>query len=315
MSGCGLTKGKKKRGCRGCRGEKGGGVGDLPWFDSHFQAVCLGSARGRVLFRGIPATPVLEKGVCAAVRHMAAPAPFLHPALWSAVVRGRTEDVSQLLKGGANTEERGGLADNLTTPLQIAFEQGDVESFQLLLEHGADISNHNDAVHGGTLLHWAAMQELHDKGDAITLLLLQHGADVSAQDNEQMTPLLRAAIHDRAAVAQVLLENGADVNYKGPQGGTALHRAVSGGHEAVVRLLIAHRANVLAEAINGATPLDFVHQAASEAHPEVVAMVKAEAVIRAKCVAFAMGHHARLGAGSMLEGLEPEVLRTVLGQV
>ena len=43
--------------------------------------------------------------------------------------------------------------------------------------------------------------------------------------------------------------------------------------------------------------------------------VKEEAVTRAKCVAFAMGHHERLGVGSLVEGLDPGVLRMVLEQV
>jgi len=34
-----------------------------------------------------------------------------------------------------------------------------------------------------------------------------------------------------------------------------------------------------------------------------------------KCVAFAMGHHERLGAGSRVHGLEPEVVRMVLEAV
>ncbi|KAJ1467300.1 hypothetical protein T484DRAFT_1859254 [Baffinella frigidus] len=42
---------------------------------------------------------------------------------------------------------------------------------------------------------------------------------------------------------------------------------------------------------------------------------EAEATRRTKCVAFAMGHHQRLGAGSRVEWLEPGVLRMVLEQV
>ena len=265
---------------------------------------------------------------------MAAPAPFLHPALWSAVMSGRTEDASQLITDGANTEERGGEAPRLTTPLQVALQHGQMEVIQLLLEHGAKISENGDAAGetllgdcGGTLLHWAAFQDDHEKGDAIALLLLQHGADVSAKNNEQMTPLLKAAMHGQAAVAQVLLENGADVSSTDEMGFTALHLGVSQGHPELVRLLIAHRANVLARThpfdddgviLNGVTPVDLVvlRSLESESQPsipnEVIAMIKAEALSRAKCVAFAMGHHERLGAGSMVEGLEPEVLRQVL---
>jgi hydroxypyruvate isomerase len=36
---------------------------------------------------------------------------------------------------------------------------------------------------------------------------------------------------------------------------------------------------------------------------------------RKKCIAFAMGHHKRLGSDSMMARLEPEVLRMILEQV
>ena len=280
----------------------------------------------------LPATPILEKGVCAAVRHMAAPAPLHHPALWSAVISGWTEDASQLITDGANTEERGGYAPRLTTPLQVALQLGQVEVVQLLLEHGAKISDNGDADgatllddDGGTLLHWAAVEDDHEKGDAIALLLLQHGADVSARNYEQRTALHQASMHGHAAVAQVLLDNGADVSSTDQMGFTALHLGTSQQHVDVVRLLIAHRANVLARAhsvvedgvtLNGVTPVDSAILASLESQRpiphEVIAMIMAEAVSRAKCLAFAMGHHERLGAGSMMEGLEPEVLRQVL---
>ena len=112
----------------------------------------------------------------------------------------------------------------------------------------------------------------------------------------------------------MLLEHGADASSKDPTGGTALHWAISQGWEPVVRVLIEHRANVLAETNEGVTPVRMVNMAYSAPYPEIVAMVKAEAVSRAKCVAFAMGHHERLGAGSVVKGLEPEVLRKVLEQ-
>ena len=55
--------------------------------------------------------------------------------------------------------------------------------------------------------------------------------------------------------------------------------------------------------------------ATRNAHPQIVAMLTTEAVSRAKCLAFAMGHHARLGSGSRLRRLDPEVLRMMLEQV
>ena len=44
-------------------------------------------------------------------------------------------------------------------------------------------------------------------------------------------------------------------------------------------------------------------------------MLKAEAVSRATCVAFAIGHHQRLWLGLLVEGLDPQVVHKVIEQV
>mmetsp|Transcript_46280 Transcript_46280/g.110289 ORF Transcript_46280/g.110289 Transcript_46280/m.110289 type:complete len:195 (+) Transcript_46280:329-913(+) len=118
--------------------------------------------------------------------------------------------------------------------------------------------------------------------------------------------------HRHGEVAKVLLQHRADVSATTNWGATALLIAALRGNDELVRVLIEHRANVLAETNLGWTA---VFIAAVHSHLEVVAMLKAEAVSRAKCVAFAMGHHQRLGAGSRVEWLEPGVLRMVLEQV
>ena len=48
---------------------------------------------------------------------------------------------------------------------------------------------------------------------------------------------------------------------------------------------------------------------------QVAAMLQTEAVRRAQCVAFAMGHLERLGAGSRVRALDAGVLRMVLEQL
>ena len=57
-----------------------------------------------------PSTPFRERGVQAAVRHMAAALPMLGSALWVAALKGWTAEAHQLLLVGANIEERGGSA-------------------------------------------------------------------------------------------------------------------------------------------------------------------------------------------------------------
>ena len=60
------------------------------------------------------------------------------------------------------------------------------------------------------------------------------------------------------------------------------------------------------------TPEDM---ATLQSHVEVAAMLKAEGLRRAQCVAFAMGQLERLGAGSRVRGLDEGVVRMVLEQV
>jgi ankyrin repeat protein len=235
------------------------------------------------------------------MQEAAAPAPF--PALWVEAGDGDTDKVRQLLLAGANVEERGWVDDNPYTPLQIAVLQNHTDVVQLLLEHGADVS----ATYGRgcTPLHEAACF-----GHAeVAKVLLENGADVLATYDSGLTPLHQAAQNAEAEVAKVLLQNGADVSAKNDRGWTPLHWAVVNGHAVVVRVLIEHGANILAENNDGETPVDY---ATRHRHPEVVAMLQVAAATRAKCVAFAMGHHKRLGVGSLVAPLDAEVVRMVL---
>ncbi|KAJ1467991.1 ankyrin repeat-containing domain protein, partial [Baffinella frigidus] len=94
--------------------------------------------------------------------------------LWSASVRGQTQNVLGLLEAGADIEEKGGPA--FTTPLHESALQGHVALTLLLLEHRADLSARDDG--GDTPLHYSSLQ---GHGD-LTLLLLENGADVSVKD-------------------------------------------------------------------------------------------------------------------------------------
>ena len=222
-------------------------------------------------------TPVLEKGLLAAVKNMAAAAGVLYPSLWVAAIMGESEEARELLVDGANIEERGGREaphpTSLTTPLQVA-------------------------VLGGEL--------------GVVQLLLEHGALVNVKTMDGMTPVQEAANLGFEAVALLLLQHGADLSEVGARGRTALHWAALSGHGEVSRALLQHGANVLAETDDGRTAEDL---ALAGSHFKVLAILRAEAVTRVKCVAFAMGHHGRLGVGSLVETLEPEVLRMVLNKV
>ena len=84
----------------------------------------------------------------------------------------------------------------------------------------------------------------------IVRLLAGVGADVTAADNLQQTPLHMASQEGHEAVARLLLDQGADASAAGLNGQMPLHLAANGGHEDVIRLLI-NRADVSASARHG----------------------------------------------------------------
>ena len=258
-----------------------------------------------------PTTPDLEKEVCAVVRHMAAAAPVLSPALWTAARFGRVEGVRRALAEKVDIEERGGQAQS--SPLSTATFHGHQEVAQVLLEHGADASAKNNT--GAAPLHHVALYG----SLPMLLLLLDHGAEVEAKTNLGQTPLHFAALalHGHEAQVLLLLEHGAEVSSKSDDGGTPLHSAAFFGDTLMARVLLRKGADLQSKTDDGRTAEDI---ATARSHPQVAAMLKAEterreAVHRARCEAFAMGCQERRGAESWVQELDEGVMRMVLEQV
>jgi uncharacterized protein len=57
-------------------------------------------------------------------------------------------------------------------------------------------------------------------------MLIKHGANVNAQNNDGISPLINTPTAD---VARVLIENGADLSLRDKQGKTALEEAKQSG--------------------------------------------------------------------------------------
>ena len=156
------------------------------------------------------------------------------------------------------------------TPLLLASQYrshfGDVSQItntaQLLLEHGASVHVRNK--NGQMPLHGAS----HHGHCGIVALLLKLGADVDAQDNDSMTPLLLVSQHRRpffgydsqaqiTETAELLLEHGASVHVRNKNGQVPLHLASQHGLSRIVEFLLKFGVDVDARDNSSITPLHF----------------------------------------------------------
>lgn len=124
---------------------------------------------------------------------------------------------------------------------------------------------------GFTALHLAAFfgQE------AIAVLLLQHGADASAEARNTMkvTPLHSAAAAHNLAIVRALLERGAPANARQQLGWTTLHEAAQNGDNAMVQLLLKHGADPNLANDDGITPAQL---AGKKGHTEIAKLLACE---------------------------------------
>ena len=81
----------------------------------------------------------------------------------------------------------------------------------------------------------------------IAQLLLAHGADPTAQDEDRWSPLHFASQNGHVEVAQFLVEHGADPTAQIKDGRSPLHLASQNGHVEVAQLLVGHGADPTAQ--------------------------------------------------------------------
>lgn len=123
------------------------------------------------------------------------------PLYWT-VEKNDVQMAKLFLALGANT----GTPGRLGSPLHYAVFSDRVEIAKLLLEHGADaVASANPFE--GTLLHEARSAAMVD-------LLLKHGVQLEARNEDNETPLFMAVNRGRVAAVRRLVERGASMELK-----------------------------------------------------------------------------------------------------
>jgi ankyrin repeat protein len=197
---------------------------------------------------------------------------------------GNVEGIRMLLERGADptAQDKDGK-----TPLHFASERENVEGIRMLLEKGADPTAQDKD--GKTPLHFASEGECGQHSDAsragrrsdstgqgwhdtIALLLsewgnveairmlLEKGADPTAQDKVGKTPLHFALQKGNVEGIRMLLEKGADPTAQDKDGKTPLHFALQKGNVEGIRMLLEKGADPTAQDKDGKTPLHFASQ-------------------------------------------------------
>jgi hypothetical protein len=114
--------------------------------------------------------------------------------------RGETKHLAEMLRAGLPLN----LADAKgNSQLMLASYNGNLETAQMLLEHGAEVDRRNDR--GQTPLGGVAFKGYKE----IVALLLAHGADIDADNGGGMTPIMFASMFGRTKVVAQLHAHGA----------------------------------------------------------------------------------------------------------
>ena len=132
-----------------------------------------------------------------------------------------------------------------------------------LIALGANLDWQDKEDGGGwTALHFCA----YWNRPKIVRMLIDAGADVNIQQDNDSTALHECAINNRPDIARMLIDAGADVNIQGNDGWTALHWCAVMNHPDIARMLIDAGADLNIQDNYGRTALQLC---ARTNHPEI----------------------------------------------
>ena len=107
--------------------------------------------------------------------------------------------------------------------LESAILAGEIKEVRRSLESGTDPNQPISDERGGYPLHFAVNSSIE-----MMQLLIEHGADVNAKDQNGKTPLHITAVIPSIEKMQILIEHGADVNAVDANDKTPLNYALEG---------------------------------------------------------------------------------------
>ena len=151
------------------------------------------------------------------------------PPLQHAAFRGHVNVVQLLIDRGAEVDAANHLDYN---PLMVASHEGRYVTAETLLSAGANVMARSKR--GWTPLHYAAGSAPDAR---IIDILVSHGADVNALDNDGTSPLILASYRGASELVEKLLYYGADVTIRNVRSHTALSSALEKEHAAVAQKL------------------------------------------------------------------------------
>jgi ankyrin repeat protein len=169
--------------------------------------------------------------------------------LISAAAHGDLDIVNVLLARGAdlNVKDKRGY-----TALSHAAEAMYEDVVDALLTH-PDLDPNSRGLNSRPVLLAYVWRDSSDRVEK----LLDHGADVNAQDADGDTALHGAAQTGNTGIMQRLLDKGAGPNVKNKQGGTPLMWAAVFGHTDAARLLLSAGANASLKDNDGMTAAEW----------------------------------------------------------
>lgn len=184
---------------------------------------------------------------------------FMGTALQSACYGGQTETVEFLISEGAHIDYYI-ESPTRTNALCIAIRECKESVVKILLEKGASPNTDPDCdvnypMHY-VISFWKSNVML------ILQMLVEHGADIDAEDEHGATPVVRAQMQENFEAVAFLLDKGAKISYTVPELGVSsiLHLAVDSSRDAdktliLIRFLLIHGVNVDFRDADGETPL------------------------------------------------------------